>query len=507
MTEAIRHAELAKDWDMSVDLLARHWVELVLAGEDTTLRSLLVGLPQSVIDDDPEAATIAAADRIGQARWAEVDRLLGQARASLSRVAPDRRARAEVGVTTVELLRGRRLGGVEEVEGIDALLAGERLDLDLHALAAMNIGIAETWALRIPEASAHLEQALVLGRRAGRPYIELSSLANLGFISVLTHDLVRGEDLLRQAVAISERVGWSTAEVVGVAYMGLGAVLVDRGRTAEGAEWLARADPILTDGSEAAAELVLRHAQGMVAIETGRFEEALERWSEAERIGRSLRAEHFLTIAAVQWQLRALLGLGRFDEVEAGLAQRDAGAEWHNLEARLMLARGEREAAAAALEPVIAGNAPYYHLNLEIEAYMLDGLARGAHASIERALALAEPQGRMWMLSTIPGVAELLREHRETAHGAFVRDLTDHLGGQDVEGPGPLPESLTDRELAVLRFLPTNLSAGEIGNEMFLSVHTVKTHMRRLYAKLDAHTRAEAVQRARAVGLLGAVRR
>ena len=66
---------------------------------------------------------------------------------------------------------------------------------------------------------------------------------------------------------------------------------------------------------------------------------------------------------------------------------------------------------------------------------------------------------------------------------------------------------LSDRELAVLRFLPTNLSATEIGSELYLSVHTVKTHMRKLYAKLDVHTRSEAVQSGRALGLLGPQRR
>ena len=48
---------------------------------------------------------------------------------------------------------------------------------------------------------------------------------------------------------------------------------------------------------------------------------------------------------------------------------------------------------------------------------------------------------------------------------------------------------------------------GEIGSELLLSVHTVKTHMRKLYAKLDVHTRAEAVQRGRALGLLAPGRR
>jgi LuxR family transcriptional regulator, maltose regulon positive regulatory protein len=54
----------------------------------------------------------------------------------------------------------------------------------------------------------------------------------------------------------------------------------------------------------------------------------------------------------------------------------------------------------------------------------------------------------------------------------------------------------------VLRYLPTNLSAPEIAAELTLSVNTVRTHVRRLYEKLGACSRTEAVERARALGLL-----
>jgi LuxR family maltose regulon positive regulatory protein len=49
----------------------------------------------------------------------------------------------------------------------------------------------------------------------------------------------------------------------------------------------------------------------------------------------------------------------------------------------------------------------------------------------------------------------------------------------------------------VLRYLPTNLSRPEIASELSVSVNTVNTHVRNIYAKLQAPDRSSAVQRAR----------
>ena len=72
-------------------------------------------------------------------------------------------------------------------------------------------------------------------------------------------------------------------------------------------------------------------------------------------------------------------------------------------------------------------------------------------------------------------------------------------------GAPPWPaEPLTVSETRVLRYLPTHMGTPEIAAELFLSANTVKTHLRHLYRKLGAHSRREAVQRARAIGLLTA---
>ena len=67
---------------------------------------------------------------------------------------------------------------------------------------------------------------------------------------------------------------------------------------------------------------------------------------------------------------------------------------------------------------------------------------------------------------------------------------------------GDLPDPLTQREQAVLRFLPTSMSTAEIADELCLSVNTVKTHLAAIYRKLPASRRREAVQRARQLELI-----
>jgi LuxR family maltose regulon positive regulatory protein len=65
-----------------------------------------------------------------------------------------------------------------------------------------------------------------------------------------------------------------------------------------------------------------------------------------------------------------------------------------------------------------------------------------------------------------------------------------------------LIEPISDRELQVLRLLATDLSAPEIAQELVIAVSTVRSHIKHIYGKLDAHSRHEAVQRAKSIHLL-----
>ena len=133
--------------------------------------------------------------------------------------------------------------------------------------------------------------------------------------------------------------------------------------------------------------------------------------------------------------------------------------------------------------------------------------ARAAEAAVERALELAEPDGIILPFVIAPS-RDLLERHprHRTAHATLLADILDVLAGSSPPPrhgePEPAREELSDAELRVLRYLPSNLKSPEIAAELQVSVHTVKTHLRHIYAKLDAHSRAKAVERARELGLL-----
>jgi LuxR family transcriptional regulator, maltose regulon positive regulatory protein len=111
----------------------------------------------------------------------------------------------------------------------------------------------------------------------------------------------------------------------------------------------------------------------------------------------------------------------------------------------------------------------------------------------------------------VPG---LLDRHRRsgTAHAGLIAGILNVLAGNKPGSPSAseggrgggrgLREPLSHAETRVLRYLPTKLSAPEIADQLYLSVNTVKTHMRHLYDKLGAHRRHQAVEQARALGLL-----
>jgi LuxR family maltose regulon positive regulatory protein len=148
--------------------------------------------------------------------------------------------------------------------------------------------------------------------------------------------------------------------------------------------------------------------------------------------------------------------------------------------------------------------------SLLLEAIIRDevGDVFAAEQALDQALELAE-HDRVVLPFTVDPVPALLERHADcyATHADLISEIFHLLDRRRTVLPpsesDALLEPLTEGESRVLRYLSTNLSKREIAQELYVSVHTIKTHMKHIYAKLDAHNRLEAVQRARGCGLIG----
>jgi LuxR family transcriptional regulator, maltose regulon positive regulatory protein len=148
-------------------------------------------------------------------------------------------------------------------------------------------------------------------------------------------------------------------------------------------------------------------------------------------------------------------------------------------------------------------------------AFLLGAIARdmlgdpqAAERALQHALDLAGPEQVLspFLSDPSPGPPGRQDQHPR-AGGTLIGPAAAVLAGADRPAalPGPPArhlEALTHGETRVLHYLPTNLSAREIAGELHLSVNTVKTHQRHLYQKLGARSRTQAVEQARALGLI-----
>jgi LuxR family transcriptional regulator, maltose regulon positive regulatory protein len=529
--EAIRHAQAAGDWGLAAQLLADHWPGLQLEGQAATVQVILAGFPAEATAADAELATVAAANELAQGSLEEAERFLRLAARRFERplsVPAGRRWQAQLLLGVVRLLLARQRGNLPAVteearrlqaltEAPDAVPAG--LGEELRALALISLGTTEVWAARFEEAQRHLEQGRALALAIGRPFLEFSGLAHQAAIEGFRSSYSLAAERSLQAIELAQRHGWTDEPAAGVAYVILAIVLAWRGRLDEAEPWVQRAERTVRPEAEPTAGLLVCYVRGLLELARGHHADALTALRAAEGLAGHLAAPHLLVSRVRALRLQAMVRLGETEGAERALAElgeqeRERG-QVRIATAVLRLAQDQPHEAMSALAPVLDGSAPVTRSSWLAQAFVLEAAARdalgdpaAAGRALERALDLVEPDRTLsaFLLHPVPA---LLAHHarQSTRHAPLISEILDLLPGPQGPGPGapwgpPGGSGLTPLEIRVLRYLPTNLSTPEIARELSLSVHTVRTHVRHLFAKLGAHGRAEAVARARALGLL-----
>jgi LuxR family maltose regulon positive regulatory protein len=391
------------------------------------------------------------------------------------------------------------------LEAVDAALApGGNFNVALNALATL-AGIC-VWQGKLGEASQYCARALQVGGQGpGKTAPDPAVGAAHGWLLAVhlqRNDLVAAGHELEQAIACTERIGAHENLVYAYLFRVRLAILARdfplAERELQRVEELMRARPV---AEQSRTEWIVNRgllllARSEIAAGAG--------WLAAQGIAPD---DVPLAHAATAGEMRPLR-----TRLPAYL-----------LLARVLLAQGERSQATMLLERLAAVAEAMQNVEILIDTLVLQAVAEGeglprnagSPPHLERALRLAAPEGYVRPFldageALVPLLQQAIRQGVEPGYAHKL--LTDLAGQQRVQALGAvrsgerssvaLAEPLTEREEQILRLLAAGLSSPEIAAELVLSVSTVRSYIKTLYAKLDAHGREEALDKGRQLGVL-----
>lgn len=521
---AIEHAIAGGDWEQAADLVARHWRAVVVVRGPTFVRRLTRSLPADAVEQVPELGLLAAVDLLNHGDPEGARRALDRATELPERGRdPERGPGFQALLSLVRLELAQLVGDFDGVrhgaEGHVAERPGSPRHRPVRATELAHSASAALAGGDLEAAEERFEEALDLARESTIDRQVVSSLGGLAFVAAARGRLRHAAGLATDALGQADAAGLSDTLGTFGSRFALGLVNLHWDQLDLAAAHVERAGEV----ARAHGHLPGRALWGVLASRLlgaagpAGAAEGLRRLRSAREDLEALRRAPFLSSFA--WGLEARLLVARGEGPEAALAalDREEAADQPQVAvvaARVLLLAGRPEEAIARLAGVSSPPYPVQtgalveSLTLRSLAHQDAGRSDLALAALQEALELAAPEAfRREFVEGGPPLAALLRQHLRsgTAHRVYAAELLaafDRRAPAVDPSPPGLVEPLSERERAVLRYLPTMMSNDEIARALCLSVNTVKTHLRHLYGKLGASSRREAVEHGRRMELL-----
>jgi LuxR family maltose regulon positive regulatory protein len=511
LPDAVRQAAAAGDWLFAARLVVDDLAigSLIEAPDDDPLTDRLREMPDALLGAGPEPALVAAGIALADVRHDSARTALAAAEGSLAGIPADEETNSRIAVAMLRLELAWRTGDVEvstasvgQLEKHVGTLSGETLAhqprLVVRTLAER--GLLFLWAGQPDEAAA------VLG--AGHP-----ASAEHGPECANFH----GHLALAEAFRGRLHAAWDVIEATcspgdggrvlsGAAEVALALIHLERNELRETRDALKRADAALQarpDRLAAAAACFVdarcRLAEGHTSTASTVAARARVGWSPPGWLDHRLTLLESRAFAAAGDNLSAVAAAGRAGPA----ASLDAAAAL----AHARLDTGDLLAAGRALDcsPAITAETPVascldWHMT---EARLAFGNDDGQYGrqSLMKAIKLGEQEGlrlsfaleAAWMRPVLRGDPRLARAYRHVLAPDLASGHPSAPGGADPV----IVEELTVRECEVLKLLAGMLTTAEVAGELYISVNTVKTHLKSIYRKLAANHRGEAVRRAK----------
>ncbi|WP_344064933.1 LuxR C-terminal-related transcriptional regulator [Terrabacter lapilli] len=507
---AIRHALAADDGELASNIFAEHWLEMLMEGREDAVLAALEELPGSSVYC-ADARLARAMILVQQGKTDEARFEIDAARAGAGQVPEPDHDGFRDRMAVVELFRtGYGLGLSAAIEPAEALL--ERFGQSRHptepavlASVQMFVGMGEA---RLQDRRGPvldmLQSSAATAHDAGLVALELSALAESCIPAVAEGRLSEIGALAMSVLTRAEERGWVGLATLAPAVAFLGWLDLWRGNLHEARAELERSLSMILPFDWELRGLTLNFLT-----------------KTCLSLGDVAGARRAMT------RLDELIGSGRTTPAWTSMLAA--------LESLVLLAEGrKREAVALAMGPVTEPEYPMarphratvlLHAGLTVEALAelarvptegrlihveclcrcLEAEARAAlgrpdaRESLELALAAAEPDQLYGPFLGAGGkLRELLKSHLRhgTSHATTVTQILGSISSRQARGVTTRGQRLTQRERVILHYLATNLTAAQIAEAEYISVHTAKTHISHIYQKLGVSSRRAAIRRA-----------
>jgi LuxR family transcriptional regulator, maltose regulon positive regulatory protein len=521
--EAVRYAAASGDWSFTAALVVDEFAvgRLIEARGHPPLAEAFGDMPRDATWSQPEPLLIQAATRLCRGKDETSAAPLAAAESMLEHRPAGDQVPARLAAALIRLALARRAGDFEAATAASEraqALAG-RLPGDVHARhpeveaqVLAGRGIVELWAGRLDEAAAcFAEGAAASALEAAHERADC--LGYLALVEALNGRLSRAAE---QAEAAAETMSSGsddpTDHIISGAPVALAWVSLQRGNMREAHVQLKLAEAALRTGPDklvsalacaVAAQRVVAGGRPAAAVEV--IARAREEWSPSP--------PGWLAARLAVLESHAWTAAGDAPAAVAAARRAGSGPDAAAALAHAWLAAGDEQAARDVLGaegPESRGLAlALAHARL---SYGTGDAARGRRC-LERALQLARPERvklpfameRTWLRQALRRDPELAGSYRELLEPDVI---SPGMAPPQKKPSAPAPatplvvERLSAREREVLTHASEMLSTAEIATEMYLSVNTVKTHLRSIYRKLSATHRSEAVRRAQQLELI-----
>jgi len=412
---------------------------------------------------------------------------------------------------------------------------------ELRPVLLLNLALAYEFSGDIAAAVPTFAEALEAGLEKNNMHIVPLALGHLGQLQATQGRLHEAQEIYQDALRRAEEMGPAPSPLVGNAYAGLGQLAYEWNELDKAEDYLRRSVELGKPWNS--WESLVPAYMGLALIHRvhHRWEAAFAAVDELETVCREANMEMLLPSVELT-RIRLKADRGDLEAVSAWAAGQDLDAETMPgplqegeamTQVRVLLALGRYDQAALLTEHMLPGMEAGERWGRVLETLVLRAVALagqneadGALGALERALALGEGEGymRVFLDEGAPMEVMLRRWQREQGGSPYVSRLVAAFAAEPqrevqaqaptaepaqpvstaAEEAQPLIEPLTDRELDVLEELTKGLTNREIAERLMVSLNTVKTHTKNIYAKLEVRNRTEAVVRAQELGLLEA---